>query len=70
MVEEVCYAIKGDSLQNQAQGDDANMIFSVGGIKVSGVAMEYILQKIIGDIAVCIDLMILEVDVLVKFSGT
>jgi hypothetical protein len=36
MVEEVCYAIKGDSLQTRCEGDDANMIFWWEGFRVSG----------------------------------
>jgi hypothetical protein len=44
--------------------------FSRRQLECSGVAIEYKLRKIIRDIAVCIDLKILEVEVLIIFSGT
>ena len=48
-----------------------NVNFLVGGyLEWSGVVIEYNLQKIIRDIALCINFMMLEVNVPVKFSGT
>jgi hypothetical protein len=58
-------------LQIWRKGDDAKAIFSQRHLGCPGVvATEYNLQKIIRDIAVCIDYMMLEVNVPAKFSGT
>jgi hypothetical protein len=55
----------------RCKGDDANVIFSVRRhLKCPGVARECKLQKIIRDIAVCMDFIMLEVNVPVRFSGT
>lgn len=70
MGEEVCHGMKRYSLQINREGDDANVIFSGRQLGYPGVAIKYKLQKKIRDITVCIDFKILEVHVLVKFSGT
>jgi hypothetical protein len=53
VVEELCYAIKGDPLQIRREGDDVNVISSGRVSGCPGVATEYNVLKNIGDIEVC-----------------
>ena len=45
MVKELHCAINGDFPQIRREGDDANIIFLVGGFEYLGVAMEYDFYK-------------------------
>ena len=53
MVKELCYAVKGDSLQIRCEGDDVNVILYWEGFRASGSGHGTQLIKNIGDIDMC-----------------
>jgi hypothetical protein len=70
MMKEFYYAMNGGSPQIGHKGNNANVIFRWEGSEYSGVATADELYRTMGNIGVCIEFELLEVNVPIDFLAT